>query len=77
MNLRVEEILSSSGEPMNSAILSESTKFIFRSGSARIFWLIQISQEMWDFTEDGDMYCERLFDKFIVEIMVFYIILTL
>ena len=28
--------------------MAESTKFVFRSQAARIFWLVQMSKEMWD-----------------------------
>jgi hypothetical protein len=31
-----------------SGLITEDTKFVFRSKSARIIWLVQISAEMWD-----------------------------
>lgn len=46
---------------INSGVVTESTKFVFRSRSARIIWLVQISAEMFDFdqvltTNDDDGY---------------------
>lgn len=46
---------------INSGVVTESTKFVFRSRSARIIWLVQISAEMFDFdqvltTNDDDAY---------------------
>lgn len=34
--------------PIVSGVITERTKFVFRSKSARIIWLVQISAEMWD-----------------------------
>lgn len=34
-----------------SGIISDRTKFVFRSRSARIIWLVQISAEMWEFDQ--------------------------
>ena len=36
---------------INSGVVTESTKFVFRSRSARIIWLVQISAEMFDFDQ--------------------------
>lgn len=33
----------------SSGIITKKTKFVFRSRSSRIIWLVQISAEMWDF----------------------------
>lgn len=61
---QIEEI-SLKGEPLLSGVISEKTNFIFRSRSARIFWLIQISSEMWEVDDKGDMYFEKFLNKFI------------
>ena len=37
--------------PCRSGVITDKTKFVFRSKSARIMWLIQISAEMWDFDQ--------------------------
>lgn len=34
-----------------SGIITDRTKFVFRSRSARIIWLVQISAEMWEFDQ--------------------------
>ncbi len=47
------------GEPVRSGILTEATKMTFRSRSARIFWLVQMSHEMWDYAHDGEVYYEK------------------
>ena len=31
-----------------SGIVTHNTKFVFRSRSSRIIWLVQLSAEMWD-----------------------------
>jgi len=55
---------------VKSAIVTEDTKFTFRSRSARIIWLVQISSEMWDYhspyesAKRDDYECGIYFDKF-------------
>ena len=54
----------------NSGIVTESTKFVYRSRSSRIFWLVQLSAEMWDYASpfqagQKESYCEVYFDRFI------------
>lgn len=51
-----------------TCVVTENTKIAYRSRSSRIFWLIQMSAEMWDYSapfasEDGC--CEVYFDKFL------------
>ena len=58
-------------QELKSGFLTPETKITFRSRSSRIFWLVQISAEMWDYAspyvERGgrDGSCEIYFDKFI------------
>ena len=58
-------------EEIKSGFLTEETKITFRSRSSRIFWLVQISSEMWDYAspyveqDNGDGCCEIYFDKFV------------
>ncbi len=40
-----------------SGIISEKTKFVFRSRSSRIIWLVQISAEMWEFDQVPTTFC--------------------
>jgi hypothetical protein len=58
---------------VKSGIITEDTKITFRSRSTRIIWLVQISSEMWDYSNpyelDGERKeestCELVFDKFV------------
>ena len=46
-------------------VVGADTKLILRSRSSRIFWLIQMSTEMWEFDETGEVYYEKLLNRFI------------
>ncbi|KAG6959678.1 hypothetical protein JG688_00009974 [Phytophthora aleatoria] len=48
----------SGGEKVRSGVISENTKFTFRSRTSRIMWLVQISPEMWDMANSGMLYLE-------------------
>lgn len=48
-----------------SGIITDRTKFVFRSRSARIIWLVQISAEMWEFDQNGDLYFEKFLRDFV------------
>ena len=59
---------------VRAALISEDTKLTFRSRSARIIWLVQMSSEMWDFASPYDAVgnqtshepsCKIYFDKFV------------
>jgi len=59
---------------VRSGIITEETKLTFRSRSARIIWLVQMSSEMWDFASPYEAVgnqsrhessCKVYFDKFI------------
>lgn len=58
------------GAHARSGIVTDSTTIAFRSRSARILWLVQMSEEMWDFAppfqaSQKDSSCEIYFDRFI------------
>ena len=53
------ELVDSEGDYRLSGRVGETTKVLFRSESAIIFLLIQMSREMWQFDEDGDLYMEK------------------
>ncbi|EWM23480.1 dep domain containing protein [Nannochloropsis gaditana] len=55
---RVKE-LSRGESSVCSGLLTADTKMTFRSRSARIFWLVQMSYEMWDYAPDGEVYLEK------------------
>lgn len=44
-----------------SGVITNSTKFVFRSRSARIVWLVQISVEMWDVDKVRTKLCQSFF----------------
>lgn len=53
-----------------SGIVTDKTHVTFRSRSARIFWLVQMSAEMWDYSSpyergNNEGLCEIYFDKWI------------
>ena len=47
-----------------SGIVTDETKITFRSRSSRIFWLIQMSVELWDYAAPYPV-CEIYWDKFV------------
>eukprot|EP01041_Mallomonas_annulata_P004950 gene4950-9893_t len=53
------------GQSVASGLTSEETNFIFRSRCARIKWLVQISAEMWEYDQNGDLYFEKFLNKFV------------
>lgn len=46
------------GEKVRSGVVTDSTKFTFRSRTSRVMWLVQISPEMWDIANSGNLYLE-------------------
>ncbi|KAA8497851.1 DEP domain-containing protein [Porphyridium purpureum] len=58
---QVNELLRS-GQRVRSGFITHDTKLAFRSLSCRIFWLVQLSREMWYFSRDGRLYFELLLD---------------
>lgn len=44
-------------------VIGAETKMIVRSRSSRLFWLVQMSAEMWEFAPDGELYYEKLLDR--------------
>lgn len=52
-------------EQMSSGYITETTRMIFRSASAKYFLFIQMSREMWEFDEDGELYFEKAVSNFL------------
>lgn len=52
-------------EKMTSGYITETTRMIFRSASAKYFLFIQMSREMWEFDEDGELYFEKAVSNFL------------
>ncbi|KAG5178380.1 hypothetical protein JKP88DRAFT_168687, partial [Tribonema minus] len=61
--------LTRHGQPAASGILTEKTNFIFRSRSSRIFWLVQISVEMYEYAPTGQLYLEIFISEFVTKLL--------
>jgi hypothetical protein len=70
----VAKVIRHGDNIVRSALMSEDTKLTFRSRSARIIWLVQMSSEMWDFASPNEAVgnqtshkssCKIYFDKFV------------
>jgi hypothetical protein len=55
-------------EQMTSGYITETTRMIFRSASAKYFLFIQMSREMWEFDEDGELYFEKAVSNFLPQL---------
>lgn len=71
MRATARELRGSQGERVDSAILVDSTTFNLRSRSTRIFWLVQMSYEMWEpnGADDDSLHMERLVDGFAAPVL--------
>ena len=63
---RVEDV-KRRDSTVESGVLMNKTKVVFRSRSARIFWLVQMSAEMWKpfDSSSGELYFERFINGFV------------
>ncbi|TYZ66574.1 hypothetical protein PybrP1_010056 [[Pythium] brassicae (nom. inval.)] len=59
---QVEGLLASNRERY-CGVVGADTKMIVRSRSSRLFWLVQMSAEMWEFAPDGELYYEKLINR--------------
>ncbi|BGP14497.1 hypothetical protein JCM10213_003083 [Rhodosporidiobolus nylandii] len=66
---------SSSPHQLNArlaaAYVTDETKFVFRSESARHYVFVEVSQELWQFEEDGSMLLEKA-ELFLHELFAHY-----
>ena len=64
---KVEELKNISNRNIESGVITNQTKVIFRSRASRIFWLFQMSVEMWQpfNSSSGELYFERFIDGFV------------
>ncbi|KAG0223968.1 vacuolar membrane-associated protein iml1 [Actinomortierella wolfii] len=53
------------GQTVPSGYITADTKIIFRSESAKYFIFLQMSREMWEFDEDGEIYFEKVIFGFL------------
>jgi hypothetical protein len=51
-----------------SGVCMDHTRFIFRSETAKFFLFLQMSKEMWEFDEDGEMFFEKCVYGFLPEL---------
>jgi hypothetical protein len=63
----VEEVVVNS-ESVPCAYITPSTKIVFRSQSIRLFIFIQMSREMFEFEEDGELFFEKCVYGFLPEL---------
>ncbi|POM73066.1 Vacuolar membrane-associated protein, partial [Phytophthora palmivora] len=59
---QVDAVLASNTH-LHCGVIGESTKIVVRSRSSRLFWLVQMSTEMWEFAPDGEIYYEKLLNR--------------
>ncbi|CAL9729184.1 vacuolar membrane-associated protein Iml1p [Monosporozyma unispora] len=56
------------GKKLGSGYIGENTKVVFRSESARLIFLIQITEEMWHFDEMGEQLFQKMINSFFPKI---------
>ncbi|CAI4044051.1 hypothetical protein SKDZ_10G3340 [Saccharomyces kudriavzevii ZP591] len=56
------------GKKIFSGYIAEQTRIIFRSESARLIFLIQITDEMWNFEETGEQLFQKMVNSFFPKI---------
>ena len=56
------------GEKQSSGYITEATRFTFRTKSADIVLLFQMSREMWEFSYTGDLFFETAINRFLYEL---------
>lgn len=56
------------GKKLGSGYIGEETKIVFRSESARLIFLIQITEEMWHFDETGEQLFQKMINSFFPKI---------
>lgn len=59
---QVEGLLANN-RALYCGVVGADTKMIVRSRSSRLFWLVQMSAEMWEFAPDGELYYEKLINR--------------
>lgn len=62
------QALHRDGESRTSGLVTEDTRFVFRSRSGKIFIFVQLSKEMWEFADDSNIYFELAANHFLKEL---------
>ncbi|KAI8986397.1 hypothetical protein BDB01DRAFT_849455 [Pilobolus umbonatus] len=55
-------------QEITSGYITDKTRMVFRSASAKFFLFIQMSKEMWEFDEDGELYFEKAVSNFLPQL---------
>jgi DEP domain-containing protein 5 len=63
-----EEQVISTLNKRSSAVVTENTRMIFRSETAKFFIFIQMSKEMWEFNQNGEIIFEKCVNGFLPEL---------
>ncbi|GAA5981416.1 hypothetical protein JCM5350_004056 [Sporobolomyces pararoseus] len=66
-----QAMTTTSSHNLDSALITDSTKLIFRSESSRSYIFIEVSLEMWQFEEDGGTLYEKC-EMFLEEVFAHY-----
>ncbi|KRY71381.1 DEP domain-containing protein 5 [Trichinella pseudospiralis] len=56
------------GERVNAGYVNENTRIVLRSSSALVYIMIQMSQEMWEFDNEGDLHAEKCLEGFLPDL---------
>jgi hypothetical protein len=56
------------GSLASSGLVTDRTRVIFRSETAKYFLFIQMSKDMWEFEDDGEMFSEKCIHGFLPEL---------
>ncbi|KAI0273508.1 hypothetical protein BC834DRAFT_854125 [Gloeopeniophorella convolvens] len=56
------------GQKVSSALVTSTTKAIYRSLSAKVTIFIQVCRELWEFSGDGERYNEKIVHSFLPEL---------
>jgi DEP domain-containing protein 5 len=59
LNGQLNKLLRNEEEVM-SGLITEDTKVTFRTRSTKIYWLIQVSKEMFEYSQNGELYYEKV-----------------
>lgn len=65
---QVHEMYNDSGEKVTCGIVSNETKVVFRSPTAMIYLFIQMSSEMWQYDERGQLFYHKAVDGFMADL---------
>lgn len=62
-------MLADGGHEVTSGVITRDTHLNFRSRSSRLVWLVQISSEMWDYDQSGQLYFDLFINQFVDVLM--------